>query len=143
MTTHDTTRTAPTVLLAGLPVPAGRAAGVAATVLVTLLVRQIGRFAGADYLIDDPVQPVVIGAGTTALVTLVLALLGWGLLAALERLTRHGFRIWVVIAVAVLALSMVPIFFIDATPATMTALYVVHLAVAVLIPLLRRRATLR
>lgn len=119
-----------------LPAPVARAAGVAVTVGVTLLVWLAGGLAGADYLLDDPVQPVVVGAGATALVTLVVALLGWGVLALLERVTRHATRIWTGLAVAVLAGSMVPIFFVDATPATMAALYAVHLAVAVLIPAL-------
>lgn len=137
MTSYNAISTAPTPLGASWPARIGRLAGVAGTVLVTLLVWLLGRLAGADYLLDDPVQPVVITAGATAAVTLVVALLGWGALALLERVTRYAARIWTGLAVTVLVLSMVPIFFVVATPATMAALYAVHLAVAVLIPALR------
>ena len=134
MTSYNAVPTTPTTLRASW---LARPAGVAATVLVTLFVWLLGRLAGADYLLDDPAQPVVISAGATAVVTLVVALLGWGALALLERVTRHAARIWTGLAVLVLVLSMFPIFFIVATPATMAALYAVHLAVAVLIPALR------
>ena len=137
MTSYNANPTTPSSLPAAWPARLGRSTGVLGTVLATVLVWLIGRLAGADYLLDDPVQPVVIGAGSTAVVTLVVALLGWGALALLERaVPRYAARIWTGLAVAVLALSMVPIFFVEATPATMAALYAVHLAVAVLIPAL-------
>jgi hypothetical protein len=119
-----------------------RLAGVGATVVVTLAVWAVGRLAGADYVLRDPSGSVTIDAVTTAVVTLVFAALGWGVLALLERLTRHAVRIWVGMAATVIIASMVPIFLVDATPSTQVALYFVHLAVAVLIPaLLRARTT--
>lgn len=119
-----------------------RLAGVAATVVVTLAVWAVGALAGADYVLRDPTGSVVIDAWTTAVVTLVVSLLGWAGLALLERLTRHAARIWTGLAAVVVTASMVPIFLILATPATQVALFFVHLAVAVLVPALlqaRRR----
>ncbi len=113
-----------------------RLAGVGATVVVTLAVWAVGRLAGADYVLRDPSGSVTIDAVATAVVTLVVAALGWGVLALLERLTRHAVRIWVGMAATVIIASMVPIFLVDATPGTQVALYFVHLAVAVLVPAL-------
>jgi Family of unknown function (DUF6069) len=119
-----------------------RLAGVGATVVVTLAVWAVGRLAGADYVLRDPSGSVTIDAVATAVVTLVVAALGWGVLALLERLTRHAVRIWVGMAATVIIASMVPIFLVDATPGTQVALYFVHLAVVVLVPaLLRARTT--
>ncbi|MFP5071548.1 DUF6069 family protein [Pseudonocardia nantongensis] len=115
-----------------------RLAGVGTTVVVTLAVWGAGLLAGADYVLSDPSGAVVIDASTTAVVTLVAALLGWGSLALLERLTRHASRIWVTLAVVVVTASMIPIFFVNATPGTQVALFLVHLAVAVLVPALLR-----
>ena len=118
--------------------PLLRLAGVGATVVVTLAVWVVGRLAGADYVLRDPAGSVTIDPVVTAVVTLVAALLGWGALALLERLTRHAARIWVATASIVVIASMVPIFLIDATPGTQVALFFVHLAVAVLVPALLR-----
>ncbi len=118
-----------------------RLAGVGATVVVTLAVWAVGRLAGADYVLRDPSGSVTIDAVATAVVTLVVAALGWGVLALLERLTRHAVRIWVGMAATVIIASMVPIFLVDATPGTQVALYFVHLAVAVLVPALLRART--
>ena len=115
-----------------------RCAGVAYAAIVTVAVWGIGRLAGADYVLGGPSGSVVIDATTTAVVTLVVATLGWVALAVLERLTRHAGRIWAGLAGVVVTASMVPIFLVDATPSTQVALFFVHLAVAVLIPLLLR-----
>jgi uncharacterized membrane protein len=118
-----------------------RLAGVGATLVVTLAVWGVGRLAGADYVLRDPTTTVVIDAVVTAVVTLVVSLLGWAVLAALERLTRRAVGIWVGLASVAVVASMIPIFFVDATPTTQVWLYFVHLAVLVLVPaLLRARA---
>ena len=119
-----------------------RLAAVGATVVVTLAVWAVGRLIGADYVLRDPSGSVTIDAMATAVVTFVAAALGWGVLALLERLTRYAVGIWVGMAATVVIVSMVPIFFVDATPGTQVALFFVHLAVAVLVPaLLRARNT--
>ncbi|WP_328304601.1 DUF6069 family protein [Actinomycetospora sp. NBC_00405] len=113
-----------------------RLAGVGATVAVTAAVWAIGRLAGADYVLRDPAGSVTIDVTTTAVVTLVVAGLGWAVLALLERFTRHAVGIWVGTAAVVVIVSMIPIFLVDATPATQVSLFFVHLAVVVLVPAL-------
>ena len=48
-------------------------------------------------------------------VTVVVSLLGWGVLALLERVTPHARTIWTVLAVVVLVASYVPVFLVEAT----------------------------
>jgi hypothetical protein len=136
MTGTDTARTAPSTET--VPIARRRRllrlAGVGVTVVVTLAVWGLGLVLGADYTLSDPATSVVIDPTTTVVVTLVVALLGWGSLAVLERFTRHASRIWMTLAVTVLIASMIPIFFVEATSATQVALFFVHLAVAVLVP---------
>ena len=118
-----------------------RLAGVGATLVLTLAVWAVGRLAGADYVLSDPSGVVVIDPIVTTVVTLVVSLLGWGVLAVLERLTRHAAGIWVGLASVAVVASMIPIFFVDATPTTKMWLYFVHIAVAVLVPALLRART--
>ena len=78
--------------------------------------------------------PAVVGG------SLVLSLLGLGLLVALEKLSSNARTIWTAIAMIVLAASMSLPVIAATTAATMSALAVMHLAAAaVLIPALRRR----
>jgi hypothetical protein len=111
-----------------------RALGIVATLVVTLAVWLLGHLAGADYWITDSQGTVRIDAVATTQVTVVLGLVGWGVLALLERLTRYGTTIWTVLAAVVVAASMIPIVLVEATTATRVALVAVHLAVGALIP---------
>jgi hypothetical protein len=112
-----------------------RALGIVAAVVVTLAVWLVGHLAGADYWITDSQGSARIDAVVTASVTVILGLVGWGVLALLERVTRYGTTVWTVLAVAVVVASEVPVVLVDATTATHVALAVVHLAVgAVLVP---------
>lgn len=112
-----------------------RALGIVATLVVTLAVWLLGHLAGADYWITDSQGSVRIDALVTTQVTVVLGLVGWGVLALLERLTRYGTTIWTVLAAVVVVASMIPIVLVEATTATRVALAAVHLAVgAVLVP---------
>lgn len=102
---------------------------------MTLAVWLLGHLAGADYRITDSQGTVRIDALVTTQVTVVLGLVGWGVLALLERLSRHGTTVWTVLAVVVVAASMIPVVLVEATTATRLALVAVHLAVgAVLVP---------
>lgn len=67
-----------------------RALGIVATLVVTLAVWLLGHLAGADYWITDSQGTVRIDALVTTEVTMILGLVGWGVLALLERLTRYG-----------------------------------------------------
>ena len=112
-----------------------RALGIVLALVVTLAVWLVGHLAGADYWITDSQGTVRIDMLVTAQVTVVLGLVGWGVLALLERLGRHGTTVWTVLAVVVVAASMIPVVLVEATTATRLALVAVHLAVgAVLVP---------
>ncbi|MFI1831386.1 DUF6069 family protein [Streptomyces sp. NPDC020412] len=102
------------------------------------------------WLVADPIlgrqleiangdETLEIGAVVVALVALLVALAGWGLLAALERFgVRRARAVWTGAALAVLALSVLPLTG-DMTGGTRAALGLIHLAVAaVLVPGLRR-----
>ncbi len=96
---------------------------------------------GIDLRVDphngQPAGPV--GLPNVIGFTLVFSLLGWGVLALLERYARRARTIWTVLALAVLAISFVPVAYVEATAGTKTILSLMHLALAsVLIPLLRR-----
>ena len=118
-----------------------RGVGVLAAVAAVLVVWVLGDLAGADYWITDSQGTVRIDLSIATEVTLILALAGWALLAVLERITRHGTRIWAGIAVLITVASEIPVFLVEATTATRVALFIVHLAVgAVLIPAYTRPA---
>jgi hypothetical protein len=73
--------------------------------------------------------------------TLQIGLVGWVVLALLERFTRRARAIWSTLAVIVLALSFAPIWLVGATTGTRAALVVLHIAVAaVLVPLMPSRS---
>lgn len=89
----------------------------------------------------DGEQTLDIGAMPVALAALLAALAGWGLLAVLERFWRRRARaVWTGVAVAVLALSFLPLTGDGMDGGTRAALALMHLAVAAaLIPGLRTR----
>ncbi|MFD5041627.1 DUF6069 family protein [Streptomyces sp. NPDC058377] len=91
--------------------------------------------------ITDAEQTLDIGALPVALVALLASLAGWGALAALERFgVRRARAVWTGAAVAVLALSFLPLAGDGMDTGTRAALALMHLAVAaVLIPGLRTR----
>lgn len=118
-----------------------RALAVAATVAVTL----------AGWAVADPLAGVrlavrsgdttrVVGPASVAVVSLVVGLAAWGLLALLERMTRRARGVWTGTALAVLVLSLAgPLG--AATTAATVSLVCLHLAAgAVLIPSLARTA---
>ncbi|ONK14750.1 DUF6069 family protein [Streptomyces sp. MP131-18] len=91
--------------------------------------------------IIDGEQTLDIGAVPVVVVALLAALVGWGLLAALERFgVRHARAVWTGVAVAVLAMSFLPLTGDGMDGGTRAALALMHLAVAaVLIPGLRTK----
>ncbi|MGP4086711.1 DUF6069 family protein [Streptomyces sp. KR55] len=91
--------------------------------------------------IIDGEQTLDIGAAPVVLVALLAALAGWGLLAALERFgVRRARAVWTGVAVAVLAMSFLPLTGDGMDGGTRAALALMHLAVAaVLIPGLRTK----
>lgn len=80
-------------------------------------------------------HPQTVTAGQIAGTALAAGLLGWLLLAVLERRARHARPVWIAAAVLVLAASLAVPVIAATTPAAATGLIVAHLAVgAVVIP---------
>ncbi|MEV1329864.1 DUF6069 family protein [Micromonospora costi] len=120
-----------------------RALGVATAVVATSLIYLVARAAGTDFTLTDPggtrSHPLILPEIATF--SLVFALLGWGSLALLERLTRHAHVLWGGLAATVLLASFIPIFLERATVDTRVMLCVLHVVVALaLLPMLRHRA---
>ncbi|UAC01704.1 hypothetical protein Dvina_16375 [Dactylosporangium vinaceum] len=83
----------------------------------------------------DP--PLDVNVVVVVLLALVSALLGWLLLAVLERLTRHARTIWAAVALAVLVLSFALLLDPGTPLSTRIPLGLMHVAVAaVLVPVL-------
>lgn len=114
-----------------------RAGTVAAAAVAALVV-----WAVADLLLGIPLvaqgppdsPPMEIGAVPTLVVAVGSGLAGWGLLAALERYVPRGRTVWVVIAVAVVLLSLVPVAGAQGTAAQMV-LGLQHLLVGAVVVL--------
>lgn len=82
----------------------------------------------------------IVGPAHVIISAALAALAGWGLLAVLEKTTPRAGRIWTVIAVAVLILSLSGPAMSSADASTAVTLILMHLAVGgVLIPTLPRR----
>lgn len=120
-----------------------RVKATAGAVAAALAVWAVARFlfgidiASPEFRPDRPSK--AIGAVHVAGTTLVASAAGWGLLAALERVTARARTIWTVIATGVLVFSLGgPFGGQGITTANQVALLTMHLAVgAVLIPELR------
>ncbi|MFJ9890351.1 DUF6069 family protein [Streptomyces sp. NPDC091287] len=92
--------------------------------------------AGHRLRIADGEQTLDIGAVPVAVIALLASLLGWGLLAVLERFgVRRARGIWTGAAGVVLAMSFLPLVGDGMDGGTRVSLALMHLAVgAVLIP---------
>lgn len=118
-----------------------RVIGVAGATAAAVAVWVVGEpLLGNDLVVRQAGQDAQdLGLGAIAVFALVPSLLGWALLAGLERVTSHAWRIWTAIAVTVLAASFLPIMGVEASGGSKAVLALTHLAVgAVLIPFFRR-----
>lgn len=120
---------------------ARRGAAVGGAALATLAIWALARLAGVHLAValgkDASVQQ--IGPAVVVFATVLAGLAGWGLLAALERWTARAWVAWRMIALVVLALSLVGPLTGGRTAAATAALVGMHLAAAaVLIPALAR-----
>ena len=89
-------------------------------------------------------SPQSVGVDFVVGATLIASLLGWGLLAMLERRSSRARTTWTVLAVAVLLVSLSLPLSAGTTASTKAVLAVMHVAAAaVLIPGLRRDSQLR
>ena len=119
-----------------------RLLAVAVAVVAPLAVWIIASLAGASLEITSPmVGTLQISALLVIVSALPLALAAWGVLALLERFTQNARRVWTIIAVGVLVLSLPPLAFLDATPGTKVALGCMHLAAGLLLIFMLRRGT--
>lgn len=118
-----------------------RSLGVVAATAAALAVRAIAsQVAGLDVRLSAGALPEHVTAVTVAVVTLLAGLAGWAVLALLERVVpRRARRTWTVLAVAVMAVSLIGPLDAGTTTATKIALMCMHVAAAgVLIPVLAR-----
>ena len=111
-----------------------RLVGLAAAVLLAQVVWVVAFALGRPLLAPAntvAAEPVPITPMIVALASLLPSVLGWAALVALERLTPHARRIWLTLALLVLAASlpMGPLRGTDVTIANRAALALMHLIV--------------
>jgi hypothetical protein len=138
MTTITTTRPAGTAAATPARRRLRRGGAVLGAVAANGVLWSVGAAFGVDYRLSDSAGSAIIALPVALIATALFALLGWGALAVLERVSRRAQAIWTGLAVGVAALSEVPIFLEQATTGTRVALFILHAAVAaVLIPTFR------
>ncbi|MCF0091850.1 DUF6069 family protein [Micromonospora sp. MH99] len=118
-----------------------RSVAVAVAVLAAVAVWSGATLAGAQLTVDQGSGPQDVPVLAVLMTSALAALLGWALLAVLERFSARATTIWTGIAVAVLVLSLLPALLVDASAGTRFTLVLMHLVVgAVVILGLRRGA---
>ncbi|MEU5783465.1 DUF6069 family protein [Micromonospora lupini] len=124
----------------GTPRLRNRSIALVVAVLAAVVVWLIATLADASLTVDQGTGPQDVTVLAVIVTSALAALLGWGLLAVLERLSARAMTIWTAIAVAVLLLSLVPASLVDASAGTRVALVLMHLAVGAVVILGFRRA---
>jgi hypothetical protein len=114
---------------------------VAAAVIAASAVWSIARWVGIDMVVPEGDGTETIALWHVVRAVLPVSLIGWVVLAALERwVPRRARVIWTSGAIAVTLLSLVPVLSLDADADVRAVLTALHLTVAVvLVPLLLRR----
>jgi hypothetical protein len=128
----------------GTVLPAARKArllGIGAALLATLSTWLVAELVLGIHLrapTFDGSSPLEVTATNVALVTAILSLVGWGVMALLERFTPRPGRVWLIVAPLALVLSLgTPLSGAGVTQANRIVLMLMHLAAgAVLIPAL-------
>src|ERR1700730_7087232 len=123
-----------------------RALGVAGAVLAAAAVWAVaGPLLGLHLMIRfGNAAPESVGIGLVVGASFIGSLLGWGLLAIMERRTARARTIWTVVGMTVLLASLSPPPSAVSTVSPKVALAMMHVAVAaVLIPALRGRSATR
>jgi hypothetical protein len=103
----------------------------AVTALLIWLVQ--GPLTGVDLVVRTGGSLTTVGPVAVVAVALAAGLVGWGLLALLERVTSRGRLVWGVIAVAVLLLSFAGPLGAATTPRAKGALAAMHAVVGVIL----------
>lgn len=90
--------------------------------------------AGVDFAVEPPGQDQMrVDLVLTIVFTFVTGLVAWGVLALLERFTGRGYAIWLVIAVVVFAVFLIPPLGSEATTGTTVGLLLMHVVEAVVL----------
>jgi len=119
-----------------------RAAAIACAILVNWVIRTIGWLAGANFVVLDRGETTYVTYGVLAIFTTGVSVVGWIILAGLERVTRFARGIWTTGACCLLALSGVPIVFANANLPTKIFLAIINTATAVVVVSAMRSTTL-
>ena len=124
-----------------------RLLAVAVAAVAAAAVWIVATLAGAHLSVTSPLAgTIAINLPLVILTSVVVGFAAWGVLAILVRRVRNGRRLWSVIAVAVLLVSVLAVLVLDTAAETKVALGLIHVAVglplAVMLPRdsARRRA---
>ena len=121
---------------------AGRIVAIAIAATATGLTWLLGWLVHVDYVVDTPIGTRKITLALTIVATVAAGIAGWVVIAMLERYTSSPRGVWIALTLAVLVLSVVPVFRTTANLGTQLMLTALHcVAAAVLIPALPQRHT--
>jgi len=121
---------------------AGRIVAIAIAATATGLTWLLGWLVHVDYVVDTPIGTRKITLALTIVATVAAGIAGWVVIALLERYTSSPRGVWIALTLAVLVLSVVPVFRTTANLGTQLMLTALHcVAAAVLIPALPQRHT--
>lgn len=119
-----------------------RAMAIVDAIILNVVILIVGRLATGDWpvaTVGDDDQ--TIGFVPVILVTLIVGLVAWGLLALLERMTGNAKTIWTAIAVVVFLLSLLGPLGSGVGTSSKIVLALMHVGAAItIIPLMRRSA---
>jgi hypothetical protein len=118
-----------------------RTIGAAGAVTAAVAVWVVGELVlGNDLVVRQPGKEAMdLGMGAIVFFALVSSLLGWALLAGLERVTARAGVVWTIVALLVLAVSFIPLIGVEATGGSKAVLAFTHVVVGVvLIPVFWR-----
>ena len=120
-----------------------RAMAIVDAIILNVVILAIARLATGDWpvaTIGDDEQ--TIGLVSVIVVTALVGLVAWGLLALLERMTSNAQAVWTAIAVVVFLLSLLGPLGSGVGTSSKVVLALMHVgAAATVIPLMRRSAT--
>ena len=120
----------------------GRVVAITIAATATGLAWLLGRMAHVDYIVDTPIGTREITLALTIVAAVAAGIAGWVVIALLERYTSSPRGVWIALALVVLVVSIVPIFWTTANLGTQLMLTALHcVAAAVLIPALPQRHT--
>jgi hypothetical protein len=116
-----------------------RALAIVAAVVLNLVVLIAGRLITGDYPIATVSgEDQTIGFTQVAFVTAMSGLVGWGLLALLERSAARPVTVWTIIAIVALGLSMLGPIDGAVNTSSLIVLTIMHIvAAAIIIPAMR------